>query len=325
MSLSERKIQLLRNIIRLLILVLCAAFVIWNWGIKDYLRNDNWRERVLRPELTEAEFTQIILDAVIEEDSSIEAIISGPLEITAETDEGEFCLYLGNIWQQCKDNHELRVDICENYLSALINDLRISSSSEVSIEPNEIVPVIKDMLYIEQLRGQFDDVNNIAVELLAGDIYIAYAMDLDDRVMFMNKSELNSLGLTKTELLDLSVKNLRRKIKKIRRYGDGPIYLMSVGGTFEASLLLMDDIWDKQSELVPGELVAGVPCRDVLIFTGSESEEGIEQLYEVVEETYQNEGYLISKTLLVYRNNKWQVFESHEANGFIHSYDVNKP
>jgi len=207
----------------------------------------------------------------------------------------------------------------------MMSDIRIGSSYKSLIEPNEIVPVIKDILYVKQLNEPSNDVNNIAVEPLAGDVYIAYAMDLSDRVMLINESDIKSLDLTKTEIFDLAVTNLRRKIKEIRRYGDGPIYIMRAGGTFEASLLLIKEIWDKQAELVPGDLVAGIPCRDMLLFTGSESEEGIEQLHQAVEEIYQNEGYLISKTLLVYRNNKWEVFEGNAQNGFIHSYEVNTP
>jgi uncharacterized protein YtpQ (UPF0354 family) len=86
--------------------------------------------------------------------------------------------------------------------------------------------------------------------------------------------------------------------------------MLTVGGNYEASLLLLEEIWEAQKQFVPGELVAAVPSREVLVFTGSESPEGIAAIRGSVERSFQAAGHLLSKTLLVWRNKAWHIFET---------------
>jgi uncharacterized protein YtpQ (UPF0354 family) len=84
--------------------------------------------------------------------------------------------------------------------------------------------------------------------------------------------------------------------------------MLTAGGDFEASLLLLDDLWHRQESIVKGELVAAVPARDVLLFAGSNFDIGLRELRTAVEKVSENGSYLISKRLLVRRNNRWEEF-----------------
>jgi hypothetical protein len=52
-----------------------------------------------------------------------------------------------------------------------------------------------------------------------------------------------------------------------------------------------------------------VPARDVLMFTGSDSPDGLKAMRESVDKIYKEGSHVISKTLLVRRNGRWEKFE----------------
>ena len=59
--------------------------------------------------------------------------------------------------------------------------------------------------------------------------------------------------------------------------------MIFLGGNFEASLLLIDDLWDRQlAHLAPNDFVAAVPTRDVLAVCDANSEAGIDELRQIV-------------------------------------------
>jgi hypothetical protein len=81
------------------------------------------------------------------------------------------------------------------------------------------------------------------------------------------------------------------------------------GGNYEASMLLVDDLWQQMQGNVQGELVACAPSRDLLLFTGTETEGGLEALRGIADEVHEGGSYLVSKTILVRRNDRWEEFE----------------
>jgi uncharacterized protein YtpQ (UPF0354 family) len=83
---------------------------------------------------------------------------------------------------------------------------------------------------------------------------------------------------------------------------------MVADGNYESSLLLAENLWDDQAKAVQGEIVAAVPSRDVLLFTGSASTEGLRELRAAVANLHANGSRAISATLIVRRNGLWEKF-----------------
>ena len=133
--------------------------------------------------------------------------------------------------------------------------------------------------------------------------------DLGNRIQFVTEDDVASLELDKSEMKDMAVRNLVRILPEVKRHGEGPIYLISAGGTHEASLLLLSELLEGQEQFVKGKVVAAIPSRDFLIFTGSESAEGVVRLRAAVNETYEAASHLISRSLLVFKDGLWEVFE----------------
>lgn len=165
--------------------------------------------------------------------------------------------------------------------------------------------MIKDVEYLESSGGRVAVVH----EHLAGDLWIIYALDLPEAIKTLRPETQQQLGLNMTELRTLACDNLRRILPEIARHGSGSWYCLTAGGDYVASILLLDEVWARLADSVEGDIVAGVPARDVLLFTGSRSREEIDAIKQRTREIEQTGDHVISQTLLRRVSGTWKVFE----------------
>jgi uncharacterized protein YtpQ (UPF0354 family) len=77
------------------------------------------------------------------------------------------------------------------------------------------------------------------------------------------------------------------------------------GGDFEASLILLDQLWDEHfRQFVSGDYAIAIPARDVLAFCDDDSEEGIGELEQLFARIAPMDDHLISDKLYVRREGK---------------------
>jgi hypothetical protein len=114
--------------------------------------------------------------------------------------------------------------------------------------------------------------------------------------------------------------NLSNLLSSVSLHGHRPALMVSCHG-IEASLLLAAEFWDSMPDRaarlgveLPGDIVVGVPARDVLVVTGSESASGIAKARRCVTRVFQagEQGIggqrLLTRDLLVRRDGSWEVF-----------------
>ncbi len=80
-----------------------------------------------------------------------------------------------------------------------------------------------------------------------------------------------------------------------------------------ASLLLLDEIWESESGQVKGELIAAVPTRYAVLFTGSDSREGLSTLKLAARDVRAHGIDVLSHALLVWRNGRWEEYQNLRA------------
>ena len=210
-------------------------------------------------------------------------------------------VFLANMLLEFEGNKESGREIVERYLLSLEFD----QQNDVRGRREDIVPIVKDFHYREYLKEEAPFVS----DHLAGDLWIIYAMDLPESTISLTRSRMSELGVSKENLRLESLNNLRRVLPKIERHGSGPWFLLTAGGVYVASVLLLDPVWEEATQLVEGELLAVAPSRDVVMFTGSQSLEGILAIREKANEIFKTGDHVISTTILRRRGNKWIVYE----------------
>jgi uncharacterized protein YtpQ (UPF0354 family) len=120
--------------------------------------------------------------------------------------------------------------------------------------------------------------------------------------------DLDRFGLSHRALRRHATENLEHMLDRVRIHGQPPALMLSFDG-LESSVLLADAFWDSLIRNVPGELVIGVPARDVVIVTGSESRPGLEKARRAVDRVFfAGDQHLLTRHLLVRRPGGWDVF-----------------
>jgi uncharacterized protein YtpQ (UPF0354 family) len=167
-----------------------------------------------------------------------------------------------------------------------------------------LVPTIKDLQYLEEVGYN----TPLVKDHLAADLWIVYAIDEPTRVTTLTPAQFEVLEMRREELLPLAQANLRRILPEIHQHGDGDWFALLADDTYTASILLLDELWDRLALQVPGDLVVAVPNRSVVLVTGSSSAFGIAQIRAKSAEIEQGGSYAISQTLLRRRDNRWTAF-----------------
>lgn len=99
------------------------------------------------------------------------------------------------------------------------------------------------------------------------DFIVTLAHDAGDRFELLQRDHLSSLGLDEARAFQLGVDNLTTFAASgaVALHDAGGMYAVIAGGNFEASLLLVRELWaDIAEQLGAKTLLAAVPARDLL-------------------------------------------------------------
>jgi hypothetical protein len=141
-----------------------------------------------------------------------------------------------------------------------------------------------------------------------GDLVVGYSPGPPFGERLLSWADIDRFGLSHHALRRHAMDNLDRMLERVRIHGQPPALMLSFEG-LESSVLLADAFWQSLVGSVPGELVIGVPARDVVIVTGSESPPGLEKARRAVDRVFfAGDQYLLTRHLLVWRRGAWDVF-----------------
>lgn len=122
--------------------------------------------------------------------------------------------------------------------------------------------------------------------------------------------DLDRQRLSHREVRRQAAGSLYAALNRVGIHGQPPALMLSFDG-LESSVLLAHRFWDDLERSVPGDLVVGVPARDVVIITGANSRTGMEKLRRAVDRVFLAGGPdLLSRDLLVRRQRRWEVWQS---------------
>ena len=105
--------------------------------------------------------------------------------------------------------------------------------------------------------------------------------------------------------------NLRRRVNGeggpgLTLHPIGTAWGMAMGGDHEATLVLLDELWDGPlKQYTPNGAVAAIPARDICAFCDARSAEGIEHLRGVVRKVTEGGRGLVSDKLFVRQGGNW--------------------
>jgi hypothetical protein len=258
-----------------------------------------WKARLRNPHLSPAEFTQLFADAARSRLRGAKVSVLHPLAIKTKLADGtDATTHLDNAWNECRNDPSARVEVCRRWIGMI---------AETRSGPAARTRKIVAMIWGRQSLDALPKRATMKAEPLVADLWIMYAEDRPNSVAYLP----GDFPASFPELRRQALQYLQVAAPEVQIHGDGASYFMlTAGGNFEASFLLVNSLWDEQAKRVEGDLVAAVPARDVLLFTGSRSSAGMTALRAAVHQAYSTGTHPVSESLLVWRHGAWQEYRA---------------
>lgn len=226
------------------------------------------------------------------------------MEVKVEARDGnDRVLFLHNAYNAYLQSPLEKSSIIETYVSAVLES---QPDPDDRVDPQRIVPVVKDrgwLLEMQQMyRARGTDSPPSAYEELNDELIVLYAEDTPATVRYLSRQQLDGAGVKPSVLRARAMDNLMALLPAIELYGTDGVYMLTAGGTYEASLLLAASIWDSGQVVVDGDYVVAIPARDVLLVTGSNDPDNIEKLRRMAASVTVDTPYRLTEVLFIYRN-----------------------
>ncbi len=233
------------------------------------------------------------------------------LEMTLISPNGsDFSIYLGNAYAAYQRDPSQLNAILEETISSISHVIENETNTELRID--QVVAVVKGKDYIGdsnsslQLSGGGADGNILYFEPLNDELVVIYVQDNQRSVRLLDRKSILSLGLQPELLRKHAVANLGRRLTGVQTRENKGLYLFELDGFYEASLMLIDDIWQSPALKVDGEIVVALPARDVLMVTGSNNK-NIDFMRATAAKVARQSAYPISPKLFLRRKGGWQI------------------
>ncbi len=225
----------------------------------------------------------------------------------------ESTVFLDNAYDSYKQDPASKDSVIQRYISSG-RELIESMQSSSALDKTKIVPIIKDRPWLQETRQAMIDrgakkVPDYVYDDLNPELVILYAVDSPQSIQYLTPAELEKAKIDHKDLRALAIENLKRLIPKMDRVGGKGFYLLTAGGDYEVSCLLLDSIWNQGQFPVDGDIVVAIPARDMLIITGSKDPQGLEKMKGLVEKTYNSGAYRLTKQLFVFKGGKLETFQ----------------
>lgn len=143
---------------------------------------------------------------------------------------------------------------------------------------------------------------------LAADLLVIHAFDLDTHFELVANRDLARLGVSADELHAKSLANLRALNLEVRAHQGERCTMLTAGGNFEATLLLLPEVWESVQSMVAGNIIASVPARDLIFMTGDAVPENLAELRSVTSKALENADKPLSRQFLRWENGAWSEY-----------------
>ena len=268
---------------------------------------------------TPGEFTREFAEALRQASPGLKVFIVKELELSVTNAEGrKMTSFLHNSYDLYKQDPKAKAEVIQRFVAS---GLETISTLRDGVDRTRIVPVIKDRPWLEDTRRAFlsggaKDAPQHVYEDFSPDLIVVYAEDSPKQIRYLAPEDLELAKVKRSELRALACENLKRLLPKIERQGTNGLYVITAGGDYEASLLVLDSIWSGGQMDVNGDVVVAVPTRDLLLVTGSRNQEGIEKVRQMVSKISTTGSYRLTQKLFVYRHGRFTEFKGNaESDG----------
>lgn len=138
------------------------------------------------------------------------------------------------------------------------------------------------------------------------ELAIFFLIDEGESFTFVMDNQAEDSGKTLEEVLAIGISNLRLIADEVEIKKNQDFIYFTGSGNFEASLLLVDEIWDEWlSDLCPNGYIAAIPARDILAVCDKNDHEAATKLAALIGRVWDGGDHLLSNKLYTREGKKW--------------------
>jgi uncharacterized protein YtpQ (UPF0354 family) len=264
--------------------------------------------------MTKKQFAQEALKYVRKShpDSSYE--LKNDLSIASTKPDGSsgFTFYLDNAYAIYLNEPNKIEDVLSKFLAPY--DVNRFDQSDLEKKLASIMPVLKSNNYINGVKAMMQQKDPDAkfpffYESQNNGLNLLYAFDTEQSMQFLSNQSIDELGVTDEQLKSRALENLMLAIPELRISGDTSFvsYLIA-DENYESSLLLIDQLWTKETFPVKGDIIVFALNRATVLITGSKDQKGIEAITNIVNVPDSQVSHALATTFHIRKDNKWEVF-----------------
>ena len=269
--------------------------------LSGFLTINGWAAELL----TSDQFTEKYRLVVLSIRGVSGATVRGPLQVQVSfPDDQAWVMNLDNAYLQYQQNPETLEATLKQYSEGALK-LRVTTPNSQF----KLFPVIKPKDFDKRLSEASKTYGEFAQSPFVGELSVFYVYDEEASVRFAKFEDVKNYASSNSELLQLAVANLRRDRPSVKLNQIGPLVLVTEAGAYGASLLLLDEFWDKFPIKFKGDIVVYPIARDYFAITGSGELDGIKAANASAAQQLLEAAYGISDKPIVRKNGKWEVFK----------------
>jgi uncharacterized protein YtpQ (UPF0354 family) len=259
--------------------------------------------------LSATEFTNKYLLALKKNNPTVDYSLAPDLSVNAKYNGSDYTHFPDNAYRE----YLTEPDSINQILAKFTQTANEVYKESKGVNIKNVIPVIKSADFIDEVKelvGVTDSTKSSPVfEKYNDELLVVYAEDDEKSVRYFTQNEFNKLHISRDSLVVIALDNLNRILTKAERTGNDGRYMVTAGGTYESSMLLLNSFWSNKNFPVKGDIVIAIPNRDVLLITGSKDKSNLDWIRARAQESYDSGSYQVSSALFRWNGKKFSKFK----------------
>lgn len=196
-------------------------------------------------------------------------------------------------------------DALEAVLARCVGSALAALGSEPG-RPEDILPLLRHEGLVRRVWAANPVAPRMPAWPFAGPVWTCFGFDGPHSLRLVSREAADQLALDDAGLAGRALANLRARFTP-ELVGDGPVWQLVSGGTYDGAWLLDDGLWTALADRIPGVLLASVPARDVLLLSSLAIPGGRDALAGLTREVHGDVDHALWSGLMLRSSGAWRA------------------
>lgn len=252
---------------------------------------------------TPPEFSAFVADLIHEAMPAVKVSVTGPLQLDAETPNGDHIIHLDNVHSACLRNPD---DCAAEVANFAASAVELFKEGGISHTRDALRIVVRPSAVVAEIRAASRRNKPLAAHL-AGDYWVVAVFDAPTTIAYVDEADLAGLKLTPSEALIVAEDNTRRALRRSvqEQVAMGPCKGILGGDLYVASALAFPDLWAGAAKRCHNVLLVSAPASDALVYVDGTMDGALNSIVRVADDIVAHDEKPFSDAVFRWTSNGW--------------------